>query len=165
MGFRLVSEMRLNPASGSVPAELSEMFRYWDERRRGRAMPARADIDPFDLRTRLGRIHLLDVEGPDTFRYRVYGSRMTNPDARDMTGRTTRDYSDEAFGDMVTRHLAQCVAERGPVCHEIEGRLDADPYAYTRLALPLTGPDGEVAMILVGSVRRAIPVRVQREIG
>ncbi|MBI1243942.1 MAG: PAS domain-containing protein [Alphaproteobacteria bacterium] len=140
------------------------MYRYWEGRRGDRAMPVRADIDPLDLSARLGRIHLLDVEGPGLFRYRVYGSRMTNPDARDMTGKTTVDYADTQFGILVTRHLAQCVAERAPVCYEIRGTLDDDPYFYTRIALPLAGADGNVAMILVGSERGSVPMRVQRDV-
>ncbi|MBL8808084.1 MAG: PAS domain-containing protein [Rhodospirillales bacterium] len=163
MGFKLVSELRLNPASGSLPHALAALLGYWDSRRAGRPMPERADIDPSDLGARLGRIHLLDVEGPQLFRYRVYGSRMTNPDARDMTGRTTGEYADATFGAMVTRHLAQCVLEKVPVCYEIHGRLDEDPYIYTRIALPLAGKEGNVAMILVGSERGSVPARVQRE--
>ncbi len=128
-------------------------------------MPARADVDPAELRENLGRIHLLDVEGPETFRYRVYGSRVTNPDATDMTGRTTRDYRDQSFGALVTRHYAECVGARRPRCHAIRATLDTAPYEYTRMSLPLSDDGETVTMILVGTVRHTVPDTVKRVIG
>lgn len=164
MGFRLISGLRIDPAAGGMPDSLSDIYSYWNSRRGDRPMPARADIDPLDLRGRLGRIHLLRVESPRLFRYVVYGSLVTNPDARDMTGHTTGEYRDSAFGELVTRHLEQCVSERAPVCYDISAELDEQPYTYTRISLPLAGAAGDVEMILVGSHRGAVPFWVQRSL-
>lgn len=165
MGFQLISEDRLDPEGGPVPESLVALHAYWLERCRGRAMPARADVDPADLRSNLGRVHLLDVEGPETFRYRVYGSRVTNPDAADMTGRTTLDYKDRNFAELVTRHYAECVGSRRPCCRAIRAALNDEPYEYTRLTLPLSDNGETVTMILVGTVRHTVPDTVKRVIG
>jgi hypothetical protein len=132
------------------------------DRRRGRRMPSRADVDPTELRENLGQIHLLDIEGPQRFRYRLHGSLATNPDAKDMTGLTTRDYTDHSFAELVTRHLAECVRDRNAVSYDIKGELDGQPIEYARIALPLAH-DGERAnMIMSGSVRRTIPAKLLR---
>lgn len=131
---------------------------YWLERRGARSMPSRADVDPIDLRDLLGRMHLLDVLGPRQFRYRVYGSRITNPDVRDMTGRTTMDYDDKAFAELVTTHLQECVDERAPVYRHIVGQLQDAPYEYYRLTLPLSADDRSVDMLIAAPVRISVPV-------
>ena len=125
-------------------------------------MPSRTDIDPSDIRFCLGRVHVLDVEGPAFFRYRLYGSRVTNPDAMDMTGRTTLDYHHRTFGELVTRHHSECVRERRPVCYDIRAKLDGAPYEYTRLTLPLSADDTRVNMLLVGTLRGTVPEQVKR---
>ena len=162
MGFVLVTERRVDPASDPMPAELGALYSYWLRTRGDDPMPPRSAFDPSELRSNIGRMHLLDVEAPGVFRYRVYGSRVTNPDAADMTGRTTLEYRDRAFGELVTRHLRKCVDERAPICYDIRARLDELPYEYIRISLPLSEGRGEVGHILVGTVRGTVPKKVMR---
>jgi hypothetical protein len=164
MGFELIGEARLDLTRDALPPRLAHLLAYWREKRAARAMPSRVDIDPVEFAANLGRIHLLVVEAPNTFRYRIYGSNVTNPDAADMTGRTTLDYLDRAFGAMVTRHLAASVTERQPICWHVRARLDAQPYEYCRIALPLSADDTQVDMLLVGTERGAIPDSVMRSL-
>lgn len=162
MGFELVKEERLDCDVAKLPSSLARLFAYWQRQRGDRPMPRRDDIDALDLRANLGRVHLLAVEGPETFRYRLYGSRVTNPDAVDMTGKTTDDYSDQAFGKLVTRHLAICVRERAPLCYAISARLDGEPYEYKRMSLPLSADGTKVSGLLVGTERGTVPDSVRR---
>lgn len=162
MGFVLVSETRIEPSTGPLPPALATLFAYWNRKRGDKALPARSAFDPSELRSNAGRMHLLVVEGPDLFRYRVYGSRVTNPDAADMTGRSTQEYRDRAFGALVTRHLGECVRERAPGCYDIRARLDGLPYEYVRMALPFTENGTDVSHILVGTVRGTVPKQAMR---
>ncbi len=162
MGFTLVTETRIDPATGPLPPALGTLFSYWNRKRGKKPMPPRSAFDPTELRSNAGRMHLLSVEGPDVFRYRVYGSRVTNPDAADMTGRTTQDYRDRAFGELVTRHLGECARERAPVCYDIRATLDGSPYEYVRMALPFTENGTDVSHILVGTVRGTVPRHAMR---
>ena len=162
MGFTLVTETPIDPATGPLPSALGTLFAYWNRKRGDASMPPRSAFDPAELRSNVGRMHLLSVEGPDLFRYRVYGSRVTNPDAADMTGRTTQEYRDQAFGALVTRHLGECVRDRAAVCYDIKARLDGAPYEYVRIALPLTENGTEVSHILVGTVRGTVPRKAMR---
>jgi hypothetical protein len=58
-------------------------YRYWDGKRRDRAMPSRADIDPLEMSSWLAGTALVDVkhtpDGPAPYelRYRLVGTRPT----------------------------------------------------------------------------------------
>ena len=41
--------------------DLRTLYDYWNERRRERRWPARADINPVDLKFALGNLSLIDV--------------------------------------------------------------------------------------------------------
>lgn len=72
-------------------AMLLRGFDYWDSLRNGRAIPARADLDPAAIKPLLPHIVLMDVlrntdpDWPLDFRYRLIGTQM---DAM-MNGRYT----------------------------------------------------------------------------
>ena len=52
------------------------MRQYWEEKRRGRLMPSRADIDPLELRRYLPGIILIDVvDDARRYVYRLVGTR------------------------------------------------------------------------------------------
>ena len=53
----------LRTASTADPelGDLSGLLQLWEDRRKDRMLPARADFDPQDLRKFLGRIVLFDV--------------------------------------------------------------------------------------------------------
>ncbi len=69
---------------------------YWREKRGARALPARADISPREIKPYLGWVCLLDAL-PDyaDFRYRLVGSYVSEYFLGDGTGRTVC----EAFAD------------------------------------------------------------------
>ena len=63
--------------------------RYWEEKRRGRLMPARADIDPFELKRFLPGIILIDVVADARrYVYRLVGTREVAMRGNDPTGRS-----------------------------------------------------------------------------
>lgn len=62
---------------------------YWEEKRGTRAMPARADISPAQLKDHLGWVMILDVlPGARDFRFRLIGTLVTQYFSVDSTGRT-----------------------------------------------------------------------------
>lgn len=76
---------------------LQTLYAYWNDRRAGRSMPSRADIDPVDIPRLLPNLLLIDVE-PDTRRLkvRVAGTAVVEMYGSDYTGQ----YLDEIeFGD------------------------------------------------------------------
>lgn len=82
---------QVNPARVERP-ELQYLFDYWNDKRRGRAMPSRADFALRELKPQLGWLSLLDVlpEGND-FRYRLVGTRIARYFRSDTTGKTVTE--------------------------------------------------------------------------
>jgi len=115
-----------------------------------------------DLSEHLTRLHVLDVCGPLQFRYRLYGTRVTNPDLADMTGKLTTDYRDKSFGALVTKHLAECVEAAAPVCREVVAVKNGLPYSYRRLVLPWSNDGVCVSKLMVSPHRILVPEELDR---
>ena len=67
-------------------------YRYWNARRGTRAMPARADLDPIEMKAWLPGVALVEVRRdpaaakPYTLYYRLIGTRPTQLRGREVTG-------------------------------------------------------------------------------
>lgn len=141
-----------NPDLSGKP-RLREFKRYWDTKRGSRAMPARADIDPAELRTHLGWLYLIDVL-PDLsdFRYRLLGSRITEAYGRDSTGKTVTEVYEREHPDYcrAVLELYRTVArETVPVLGKGSLQIVQKPFrGYEALYLPLSRGTGTVEMIV-----------------
>lgn len=140
-----------------APAGLSpqaEAFRaYWDAKRRGRRMPARADIDPLDMKPWLGEVLLLDVlEGGRDFRYRLVGAMIAYRTGYDMTGKLLSEMPGDpaAIANYLADHR-RAVETRAPVHarYDYISARDSRPVKFERLLLPLSD-DGETVNMLLG---------------
>jgi hypothetical protein len=135
---------------GAIPSELLQrMLAYWQSKSGNHSMPARADIDPVEFAWGLGNVSLLDVErDPLQFRYRLAGSKLARIMEVDLTGRSIDDIRQEEFRNLMRRHLQEIVETAKPSLYCISIANGGGPQTYVRLALPLRGADGGVAMIL-----------------
>jgi len=150
--FRLREERSI-PLDDIPDTKLAALVAYWKRKKGKRPFALRRDIDPTEIVNQLGQIRLVDIEDDNVFRFRLYGSQATNPDKFDMTGRTTLEYQDKAFGEMVTRHYTEVAKDGIPRCWHIKGRVDAGAYEYLRLALPISGNEKTIDGLLVSSAR------------
>lgn len=89
---------RVDKAYASVdPTELTcptlkAVHAYWNEKRGLRSMPARADINPVELREHLGWIMMVEVlDDMADFRYRLIGTKVTRYFFNNSTGQTVTD--------------------------------------------------------------------------
>ena len=89
-------EAGIRPAVGVVAMDmpdidhpkLKQFYDYWDAKRAARAMPARADIDPLEIRPLLTNVALVDVEQtPQRFRYRLVGTELGGILKQELTGK------------------------------------------------------------------------------
>jgi hypothetical protein len=154
MSSRLGISVEIDPQHLEHPA-LKFLKTYWDAKRGIRAMPARADINPADMKEHLGWIMLLDVL-PDfsDFRFRTIGTRVTQYFLADSTGKTVG----EAFGsygeDIVGEVLAvfRKAAEEKSVTRAYGGAgwLGRSFLDFDTLFLPLSD-DGATANMILGA--------------
>ncbi|HET6159545.1 MAG TPA: PAS domain-containing protein [Dongiaceae bacterium] len=136
--------------SGFAP-DIAAFYAYWDSKRRGRRMPARADIDPVEIVPLLPGIMLVDaVADARRFVYRLVGTREVAMRGRDPTGRSVGEgfYGASAEASMASY---QDVATRRAV--RLERREFTTPDGrYGReqvILLPLSDDDARVNMIIV----------------
>jgi hypothetical protein len=130
---------------------LVRLYRHWDEVRRGRAMPSRADVDPLNLPELLGNLILIDVlRSPLRFRYRLIGSRLTERIGRDMTGRFFDEVPEPIYRERLHAWHGGCAEEKTPRAGVTARRLGDRWEPYEILTLPLSGNGIEVDMTLTG---------------
>jgi hypothetical protein len=135
-------------------ATLGALFRYWDKKRNGRAMPARRDIDPIEMGPKL-LPHLMLCELADhgsRIRFRLVGTFLVKRLGYDPTGQWLTDLPKSDYLDFLAKLLRQAYSEAAPVYAAssfrwgVKGRLDAH-----HLLLPLTTGGAEPNMVLIGT--------------
>src|ERR1044072_4742557 len=90
---------------------LAQAYAYWDSKRRGRRMPARADLDPTEMPRLLPHLALLDIErSPLRFRYRLVGSHIDDVRREHGKNLLTGEYLDAARYDMASGATLHAVA-------------------------------------------------------
>jgi hypothetical protein len=123
---------------------LERLLGDWEDRRRGRLMPARADFDPVDIKYVIGNLSLVDVQrDPLRFRFRVHATNIAARVGFDLTGKDVDAIADPHYRQLVRDHYLAVVDRRQPVV-EFRDRVMTDKTCLhcEVLALPL-GDDGE----------------------
>ncbi len=140
------------PYGDSDDGFLLALHAYWEQKRAGRDLPDRADIDPVEMPPRL-LPYLFIVEYaqiPGRWRYRLMGTEMVERLGADLTG----CFLDKALGGRYCNYLVPLNNEirrgRQPIYTESTLTSDDGGVLLTRrMLVPLTSGGGdEVAMIL-----------------
>lgn len=135
-------------------AELKALEACWRSKMRGDVLPARRDIDPWEMRSFLRQVFLVTVtQNPLRFWFRLVGTRIAEDYGEDITGR----YLDEIDLDDVRRDIEEgyeiAAREGRPVYSRCDYRKhDRRHLAYERLLLPLSSDGKRVDMLLGGAV-------------
>jgi hypothetical protein len=130
---------------------LDGFLRYWESKRRDRRLPARADIDPAELKPFLGYIFMLDVVGePKRFRYRLIGTKIVDHVGRDSTGKFQEEaYSPEQAAENNAMYRWICDNRKPLRNFGAINWVGRDFYKYEIANLPLAA-DGETVNIILG---------------
>lgn len=124
---------------------------YWHEKRGTRRFPARADLDPLEMRYALGNIVLFDrIAGtvPARFRYRLIGTAVIERDGYDMTGRVVDELPGTQYRGLILSRLGGLIADPAPLLIRNQTSYDGRWYDYEVLWLPLAGDGETVDMFL-----------------
>jgi hypothetical protein len=139
-----ISEADLDP-------RLAELLAYWRVKRGSRRFPARADIDPIDLRGLLGNINLLDVvRGASAlrFRYRLFGSEFVFYHGGDLTGVWVDEIPNPVYRAQLGGLYAHVVATGATPMVSYDYLLESRRHRFQALILPLAADGDAVDMIL-----------------
>jgi hypothetical protein len=124
---------------------------YWRSVRRGRAMPARRDIEPAGMRRLLPNVFLIDVIDRARFRWRLAGTKIGDLEQVEHTGKWLDDTIRHAQ-DPFLSFCRMTVEQRRPTCHAaLRGDLDGGNRPLVRTLLPLS-EDGVTVAMLLGAV-------------
>ena len=144
----------INPIVLAQPT-LAFLHDYWNAKRGARAMPARSDLVPSELRDHLGWIVLVDVQ-PDfrDFRYRLIGTLVSQYFYADSTGKTIREafvQSPEPVVNAVIAVHRKCARDK--VIVRSYGQSDWMGHgfeAFDSLYMPLSD-DGETCNVILSA--------------
>lgn len=151
--LRCVSSMNSTLPDNIETPSLRRLYAYWNERRRGRELPSRRDIDPLDFPYVLGHIMLLDVmQAPLRFRFRVYGTRLASRVGYDMTGKMADDVPNAAHRAALLERCSALVKHRTAVALLGQNLVGERMVGYEALWLPLSDDGTNVTMLLGGFI-------------
>ena len=155
----LVTEQDVADAFKGLPDDLRAIYDYWKAKSAGRAMPARADIDPMEIKPLLPSLILVDVNydganKPD-FVYRLLGTREVEVRGENPTGRRV---AEAYFGPSLENVLGcyQRVLDSGkPLVDDDYFVRDGDDFAdEVNIFLPLSNDGTRINMIMVYTAYR-----------
>lgn len=137
-------------------ATVQRLYAYWDARRGERAMPARRDIDPADMKALLPNLILVDVVADARrYVYRLVGTHEVEMRGGDPTGKAVKDafYAESAADTLL--FLDRVVETRQPVLYRGTYRPTSSRIQQEdTLFLPLSNDGASVNMILIyGHIR------------
>lgn len=136
---RIVGEGFLTRAS----SRLIRFHAYWDAKRDGRKMPARADLDPAEFADLLPYVVLTDVLGtPPYLRYRLVGTRQAALRGRDPTGQPVA-------GNHIGHHLPDPLLSEVLLNYRAVVERGAPVYDHN----PVVGPASAQGSFAAGAVR------------
>ncbi len=138
-----------------VDERLRRLREYWQKERGKRALPARTDIDPVELRYLLGHLILLDVlNEPGEFRVRLQGTELERWMGGNLTGKTLDHLPSPQLAAVAQECLARAVEARAPY-HRLGAEIIDDiPRRFEALVLPLAADGIAVNMLLAAVLCR-----------
>lgn len=131
----------------SLTRQAAELIAYWTSKSGTRAAPARADIDPSEIKPLLPCLMIVDVE-PDDFVFRLVGTHIVS-----MEGECTNQRLSDLFPDRERDRARwrQYRRARDGIISVRHSRLDwlgRDHVEYETVLMPLIEGDGKVAHLL-----------------
>jgi hypothetical protein len=131
------------------------LYEYWTQKRAGRPMPLRSDIDPAEIPQLLAHVALIDRHA-GSYRWRLMGTAIASDLGRDLTGRSFGQYvTAPAYLRSVIATFDRVFARRRPVFEEsvYENRF-GNLQSLSRLLLPLAASDGTTQMLIMSRIAR-----------
>ncbi len=130
---------------------LAALWTYWRERRGGRRMPRRRDIDPVHIPKLLPYLQLVErIEPERRFRYRLTGSAIVEAYGRELTGKFIDEVIPPERRRVAEGHYSLVFDTCRPIYvqNKYTSTKSVDIVA-TRIILPLSENDAAVSMLIM----------------
>lgn len=132
---------------GVVPATLSPRVRqlhdYWQSKRHGRAMPARADIEPVEIKPLLPYLIIADLfADPVRVRFRLAGTKVCEAFGFNIAGRWLQELELSADDAFWIQQYSRVMASHAPVYGRTSGWLGTIELFHADWALFPLSRDG-----------------------
>lgn len=161
--FEDITPEEIRGRIGACHKDVRAMHDYWLAKRGTRTMPARADLDPAEIKKLLPMMVLVDVTADARrFVYRLVGTQEVAERGNDPTGKPV---AEAFFGGSLEETLScyeYVVRNRAPFCYRDpyaapDGQIQDDDIIY----LPLSDDGASVNMILVFTHCRSLRRRAR----
>jgi len=145
------------PPQGPIPeaeldSRLKALLDYWRKRCSAGRLPARADIDPLELRSLLGNINLIEVvpqaDGSQRFRYRLFGTEFAFYHGGDLTGQWVDEIDNAVYRQQLVGLYRHVVATGTTPVLSYDYILDSRRHRFQAVILPLASDGYRIDMIL-----------------
>jgi hypothetical protein len=133
---------------------LKALEAYWRSKKHGDALPARRDIDPWEMRAFLSRVFLITVtQNPVRFWFRLVGTGVVEDYGEDMTGRYVDEIDLDDVQEQILDDYKCAVTAARPIYSRMDYvKDDGRHLSYERLLLPLSSDGRTVDMLVGGAV-------------
>jgi hypothetical protein len=113
-----------NKTPAAAPSRVEQLNAYWQRQRRGRVMPARADIEPLEIKALLPYLLIADVfDDPVRVRYRLAGTAICDAFGYNIAGRWLDDLEVNGGVPFWIAQYARMIGSRAPVFGRATGTL------------------------------------------
>ncbi|GAB4362815.1 MAG: hypothetical protein Kow00114_18370 [Kiloniellaceae bacterium] len=144
--------IRLGDLGQVAEPALRDLYLYWHGKRGARAYPARADIDPAEIKKQLPYVMLVDVlDDGRHFRFRLIGTDVAI--GVDPTGKLQHEELPEGiYRDHITALFRRGAAGPGALYSRSSYGYTAieGPRSVSRLFMPLSANGRIIDMMLIG---------------
>lgn len=132
-------------------SNVRQFLELWLAAHRDGRPPGKEFLDPLRLRFLLGSLSLLEVQRePLRFRYRLVGTDIVQRLGMELTGKWLDDHPDKALRSFLIEGAAMVYREGKPGYCRAQTRTLGEDWLLELVAVPLLGPDGEIAYIGAG---------------
>ena len=130
-------------ALGKSLSAIQEVHDYWQSKRDTSGFPRKQLIQPYELKSYLGRISIVSVQrDPDDFVYRLLGSDISDLVMQELSGKSVLAVRPESYARFVFDQFLEARNRAEPIVHLINMWVDSEKQLYQRICLPLSEDGG-----------------------
>lgn len=132
---------------------LRHIYGYWDEKRAGRSMPFRRDIDPTEIKELLPHLMIVEPTGEDAeerrYRYRLVGSALVDAFGFNFVGTCVGATTTPSYRRLLLDIYGMAFGLKRPVYSRMSFLApEKAPQEANRLLLPLSNDGLSVHQVL-----------------